>query len=319
MRRVGLGLVLVLAAALALPPLWFRLFRQVPPELPPPGRRVALASGVGVNVVEQGAGPAVVLVHGLPGSAYDWRATSAALAARGRRAIAYDRVGYGWSDARPDGAFSVAANAAELVALLDALELRGVTLVGWSYGGSTAIAAAERDASRIARLVLVGSAGPGFERSQPPRAVARVLFSAPVLGWLHAVPPLARGVQAQTSRQAFSDGPEPDWWRPSLAANFGRPHTPASWRSEGAALMDAPLPEPSGLALPVVVLHGDDDRLVPVAVAHELARRAPGARLVVVPGGSHMLPITHADLVADEIVNAEALAPPTPASRASRG
>jgi pimeloyl-ACP methyl ester carboxylesterase len=304
MRRFGLGLLLVLLAALAIPPLWFRLFRAPPPELPPPGRRVALASGVGVNVVEEGAGPAVVLVHGLPGSAYDWRPTTEVLAARGRRAIAYDRVGYGWSDARPDAAFSVASNAGELLALLEALGLERVTLVGWSYGGSTAIAAAERDASRIARLVLIGSAGPGFEKSQPPRAVARVVFSAPVLRWLHAVPPLARGAQAQASRQAFSEGPEPDWWRPNLAANFARPHTPTSWRSEGAALMDAPLPEPSRLALPILVLHGDDDRLVPVAVAHELARLAPGARLVVVAGGSHMLPITHPDLVADEVTNA---------------
>src|SRR5688572_18559094 len=135
MRRVGLGVFLVLLAALALPPLWFRLFRDPPPELPAPGQRVVFASGIGVNVVEEGAGPAVVLVHGLPGSAYDWRPTSAALAARGRRAIAYDRVGYGWSDARPDGAFSVASNAGELLALLEALGLEGVTLVGWSYGG----------------------------------------------------------------------------------------------------------------------------------------------------------------------------------------
>lgn len=305
MRRFGLGLLFVLVAALAIPPLWFRLFRELPPELPPPGRRVALASGVGVNVLEEGAGPAVVLVHGLPGSAYDWRPTSAALAARGRHAIAYDRVGYGWSDARPDGAFTVASNAGELLALLEALGLEGVTVVGWSYGGSTAIAAAGRDPSRIGRLVLVGSGGPGMEKSQPPRAVVRVVFSAPVLGWVHAVPPLARGMQAQVSRRAFSEGPEPDWWRPNLAANFARPHTSTSWRREGAAMMDPPVPEPSSLALPVLVLHGDDDRLVPVEVGRELARLARNARLVVVPGGSHMLPITHPDLLADEIVNAE--------------
>jgi pimeloyl-ACP methyl ester carboxylesterase len=254
-----------------------------------------------VNVVEEGAGPPVLLVHGLPGSAYDWRLVSALLAARGRRAIAYDRVGYGWSDARPDDAFTVASNGAELLALLDALELRDVTVVGWSYGGATALAAAQRDASRMARLVLVASAGAGIERTQPPPALARVVFSAPVLGWLHAVPPLARATQAAASRAAFSDGPEPDWWRPGLAANFARPHTPTSWRSEGAALMAAPLPDPAGLGLPVLVIHGDDDRLVPVEVGEELARRATGSRLVLVPGASHMLPVTHAELLAEEI------------------
>ena len=174
-------------------------------------------------------------------------------------------------------------------------------MVGHSYGGGTAIVAAQRDPSRIARVVLVGSAGPGLEKTQPPRALARIVFSAPVLGWLHAVPPLARGVQAAASEQAFSAGPEPDWWRPLLAANFARPHTATSWRSEGAALAGVPMPDPTGLALPALVIHGDDDRLVPVEVGRELARRAPNARLVLVPGGSHMLPITHAELLADEI------------------
>jgi pimeloyl-ACP methyl ester carboxylesterase len=301
MRRILLALLLLVFAAIALPPLWFRLFREPAPELPPPGRRVALAGGVSVNVVEEGTGPAVVLVHGLPGSAYDWAPTSAALAQRGRRAIAYDRVGYGWSDPRENAAFSVESNATELLALLEALALEDATVVGWSYGGATTIVAAQRDPSRMARVVLVGSAGPGFEKSQPPPALARIVFSAPVLGWLHAVPPLARGAQTAASRQAFSEGPEPDWWRPNLAANFARPHTPTSWLSEGAAMWLAPLPDPAGLALPVLVIHGDDDRLVPVEVGRELARRAPHARLVLVPGGSHMLPITHSDLLADEI------------------
>jgi pimeloyl-ACP methyl ester carboxylesterase len=297
-------LLIVLVTAVALPPLWFRLFREPAPELPPPGRRVALASGVGVNVLEEGEGPPVVLVHGLPGTAYEWRSTSAALAQRGRRAIAYDRVGYGGSDPRPDGAFSVESNAAELLALLEALGLEQVTVVGWSYGGATAIVAAQRDPSRMARVLLVGSAGPGMETVRPPPALARIVFSSPVLRWLHAVPPLARAAQASASRQAFSEGPEPDWWRPGLAANFARPHTPVSWRSEGEAMWAAPMPDPAGLALPVVVVHGDDDRLVPVEVGQELARRAPNARLVLVPGGSHMLPITHAGLLADEITAA---------------
>jgi pimeloyl-ACP methyl ester carboxylesterase len=301
MRRFALALLVVLIAALALPPLWYRLFREPVPELPAAGRHVMLPTGAGVNVLEEGAGPPVVLVHGLPGSAYDWRLTSAALSKRGRRAIAYDRVGYGWSDARPDDAFNVASNATELLELLAALELEHVTVVGHSYGGATAIVAARRDPSRIARLVLVASAGPGLEKSQPPAALAKILFSAPVLGWLHAVPPLALRVQGAVSRQAFSDGPEPDWWRPTLAANFARPNTATSWRREGLLLTSGPMPDPASLALPVLVVHGDDDRLVPVEVGRELARRAPHARLVLVPGGSHMLPITHPDLLADEI------------------
>jgi 2-hydroxymuconate-semialdehyde hydrolase len=299
MRGLLRSLLVLVVAAVALPPLWYRLFREPPPELPPAGRHVALAGGTGVNVLEEGQGPPVVLVHGHPGSAYDWRVLMPELAARGFRAIAYDRVGYGRSDPRGDGDYTFAANARELVALLEALGLRDAVVVGWSYGGGTAIVAAQQDASRIARLVLVGSVGPGIETGGG--GVEAVLFSRPVLAWVGAVPPVARAVQTAMSTEAFSGKAMPDWWGPSLAANLGRPGTRETMREEGAAYAAQPVPDPTGLARPVLVIHGDDDRLVPVAVGRELARRAPTSRLVLVPGGSHMLPITHAALLADEV------------------
>jgi pimeloyl-ACP methyl ester carboxylesterase len=297
MRRFLLALLLAVVAVLALPPLWFRLFREPAPELPPPGRRVALATGVSVNVLEEGAGPAVVLVHGLPGSAYDWRETSAALAKRGRRAIALTTAWVtSWSDARPT-ARSPSSRTPRSCLGSEALALDDVTLVGWSYGGATAIVAAQRP-SRMAR-------GAGRERrarddGASAAALARVVFSAPVR--LAPRGASTRAAPGGGEPAGVQRGPEPaGGGRP--AANFARPHTPTSWRSEGVALASAPQPDPAGIALPVLVVHGDDDRLVPVAVGRELARRAPHARLVLVPGGSHMLPITHPELLADEIAN----------------
>ena len=64
-----------------------------------------------------------MLVHGLPGSAYDWAPLTDALAARGFRVIAYDRMGYGYSDARADGDFTIAANARDLLGLLENQDL----------------------------------------------------------------------------------------------------------------------------------------------------------------------------------------------------
>jgi pimeloyl-ACP methyl ester carboxylesterase len=300
-RRISIALALLVAAALLLPPLWYAVFRETPPELPPPGRRVVLETGVAVNVVEAGSGPAVVLVHGLPGCAYDWRELSSALAERGLRAIAYDRVGYGYSDARPAGTpFTAEQNAVELVALLDALDVRDATVVGWSFGGATTMLAVRRSPTRIGRIALVGSAGPGIEDQGPPPLPVRVMFSAPVLAWVAWVPPAARGLRALSSDAAYSGQPQPDWWMPTLDANFGRPHTPATYRMEGRSFAGAP-PDTTGLSLPILVFHGEDDLFAPVAIAHELARRAPHSKLVVVEGGSHMLPITHAGRLADEI------------------
>ena len=86
-----------------------------------------------------------------------------------------------------------------------------------------------------------------------------------------------------------------------MNANFARPGVAQTWRNEGAALTTQPVPDPTGLALPILVIHGDDDRLVPIEIGRELERRAPNAELVVVPGGSHALPVTHPELLADEI------------------
>ena len=299
-KRALIGLLVVILAAIALPPLWFALFPYTPPDLPPAGRRVVLPSGVGVNVLLEGSGPPVVMVHGLPGSAYDWRELAPLLAARGLHAIAYDRVGYGYSDGRPEGTrFTVDQNALELLGLLEALDLTNATVVGWSFGGATAMLAAHRDPTRIGRIVLVGSAGPGVENTQPP-LVVRVLFSTPVLAWVRAVPPAARGLRTVTSNAAYSGQPQPDWWMPSLNANFGRPNTAATFRMEGSSFEGAP-PDTTGLVLPILVIHGEQDLLAPIAIAHALHEHAPQSKLIVIEGGSHMLPVTHAARLADEI------------------
>jgi pimeloyl-ACP methyl ester carboxylesterase len=298
-RRLALGALGLLAALLALPPLFYALFPEPAPALPSPGRRVPLAHGAALNALERGSGPAVVLVHGSPGSAYDWDPLGEALAARGRRVLAYDRLGYGHSDARPEGDFSVDSNARDLLELLEVERLADATVVGWSYGGATAIRAALVDPTRIGRLVLVGSAGPEDDPAEEPAFYA-VLFSAPALGWMAAVPPASGAVQRALSEQAFSGQPWPAWWLPQLRANLAAPHTRTTFRLEGARFETAGL-DPSPIERPILVIHGDDDRLAPLAIGEWLQRRARDARLVQIAGGSHMLPITHADLLADRI------------------
>ncbi|HEY8120360.1 MAG TPA: alpha/beta hydrolase [Myxococcota bacterium] len=321
MRRVLLVLVLGIAAAIALPPLWFRVFPVKTPQLAAPETFVALASGPRMHAIVRGEGPPVVLVHGLPGLASDWRATTELLAGHGRHVIAIDRLGYGHSDARDGDDFTFEANARELRELLDALDLTDVTVVGWSYGGGTAMVAARQQAAaaetpRIARIVLVGSVGPSSAPSGPP-AIIRVLFSRPVLRWMRMVPPLVRELQRTSAAAAFSGQAQPDWFLPELAANLAQPKTQLAYAGEGAQMPRDPVPDTTGLELPILVIQGADDRFVPAAVGRALAHNNPGAELVEVEGGSHMLPVTHAALLADRIASfsapppaAEPAAPP---------
>ena len=164
-------------------------------------------------------------------------------------------------------------------------------------------ASSERDASRIARLVLVGSVGPGIEnRPGPPDFVMEIL-AGPVLSWVASVPPAWERFGRAFSGQAFHPAPVPSWFRQQAAANFAMPHTLESFRSEGRDLGGEADIDPGAIALPIAVVHGDADRLVPFPVAETLAARAPHATLHRVEGGSHMLPITHAALLADVIAS----------------
>ncbi len=302
-RRALLVVAAALAAALALPPLWYAVFPEPAPELPPAGRRVEVAPGVGVNVLDSGsAGPPIVLVHGHPGSAYDWAPLARELAARGHRVIAYDRVGYGRSDARTNGAWTVESNARELRGLLDAEDLRDVVLVGWSYGGGTAIVATREDPSRVSHLVLVGSVGAGVEDRDAPPPLVMEFMAAFGLPWLARVPPLDRRVRAAFIGVAFAPEPVSEGAPDLMAANFARPHTLESFRSEGRDLGGEADLDPGAIERPILVVHGDGDRLVPLAVAEGLHRQARERELWVVPGGGHALPVTRARELAERIV-----------------
>src|SRR5678816_2391268 len=100
LKRVALGILIVV---IVMPFVAGPLGLGAAP-LPPAGTAVTLPGGYRVNVLDEGTGPAVLLIHGLPGSAYDWEPLPTLLQAAGCRVIRYDRVGYGHSDRRRDDA-----------------------------------------------------------------------------------------------------------------------------------------------------------------------------------------------------------------------
>jgi len=299
MRRVLLVLVILLVAVVALPPAWYAVFPPEAPPMPAAGRRIDVGDGLAVNAVDRGSGPAVVMVHGLPGSGYDWAPLTDAIAARGRRAIAYDRMGYGRSDGRRDGDFTVDANANDLVGLLESEDLRDVTVVGWSYGGPISLMAAGRAPDRVGRVVLIGSGGPSSDTDAPPSIP---FFFRPLMIYVGLVPPIGVAMMQGSSAQAFSDGPQPDWWLPQLGANFAMPNTRYTYREEIAAIGASSDMGLENLPQPVLLLHGSDDRLAPLAIGEYLDSHLKRSELIVIENGSHMLPITHTDLLASRIV-----------------
>ena len=132
-------------------------------------------------------------------------------------------------------------------------------------------------------------------------------YSAPVLRWRAAVPSTGVALMEALSGIAFSGGPQPDWWLQGLRANFARPDTLLTYRSEMFGIVDPGSEESAGLfaadtiALPTLLLHGDDDRLAPVAIARYLHTQIPNSTLHEIAGGSHMLLVTHVNQVAARI------------------
>lgn len=101
-----------------------------------PAVRMVKSNGINLAVYEQGAGPAVVLLHGFPGLAFSWRHQIPALSAAGYRVIAPDLRGYGLSDV-PQAVeeYDIAHLTGDLVGLLDALEIKKAVFVGHDWGG----------------------------------------------------------------------------------------------------------------------------------------------------------------------------------------
>lgn len=322
MRRLVVAIVLLVGAGVALPLLGERLFGwgRDPARVSAPHRRVEIDEGRALNVLEIGEGPAVVLVHGLPGNLQDWGEVPEKLAAMGNRVIVYDRIGYGSSsrDEAAPGEYTYASSASDLVALLDALAVQRAALAGWSYGGAVVQVAAALRPERVSHVALIGAVGPALADVDPD-ALSLLLRSGlgePVLRWVNAVPFVGRAFIAANLDAAFTRATDvPDGFTDRTRAMLALPGTLAAFVAEEQRGDPASL-RPEQVRVPALVLHGTEDLLVPLAVGEDLARRIPSAKLLRLPGGSHMLPVTDPDLVAGAL---HALAAQPPETAATSG
>ena len=246
---------------------------------------------------------ALVFLHGQPGSGADWQQVTRLLPAHWHT-VAADRPGYG-SNPRPATGF--AANAHDVFAQMDAHGIQRAVLVGHSYGGGVALAAASMAPHRVEAVVLLASVGPGCVN------VWDRLLAGPGTGPLCALvawrltPWIARARLAWlTRRQArpLAPGEHVNW---QIWGHASRGHG-RLWRTflaEQRALVAELSQVQAAIALvqaPVLLLADPDDRLVPFGTTGELAKMLPDAHLELVEGAGHHLPIRAPGVVADALV-----------------
>lgn len=286
--------------------------RAAEERFPPTGRLVR-AGQLDVHADQRGTGPDVVLIHGASGNTRDFTFSLADRLAGSFRVTAFDRPGLGWStDAGPDGT-SPQGQAAILRAAAAAMELRRPVVVGHSYGAAVALAWALADPAGTAAVVsLAGASMPWPGGLGPWYALAgSELGGATLVPMVTAFLPHARAEAAIAG--IFAPDPVPVGYAAAIGAGLTLRRSPLATNARQVGglkphlrAMAAAYPR---LALPVEVVHGTADTIVPHHIhAGPLAALLPDARLTLLPGAGHMIHHSRPDEVTDAIRRAAARA-----------
>lgn len=225
--------------------------------------------------------PALVTLHGVPGSIRDFRYLAPQLSTD-RRVVRVDLPGFGASAPQPRAIATFAGRADVVLALADHLGLQRFGVLGHSMGGGTALVLAARAPQRVAALVLVASIG-----LRPHRGLGMSPRRFGLLSHGFAIPglagPLTRAARERYRKRRFPGademGPETFaiHFRAIAAADFGVLRAAAT----------GPLP-------PTLLTWAEDDPMVESAIGHELAQVMPRARTLVYDDGGHNIQKTQA-------------------------
>jgi pimeloyl-ACP methyl ester carboxylesterase len=256
----------------------------------PPGAFVT-AAGVPVHYVRRGEGRPVVYIHGAKGSVYDFLLSIGPPLAKRSTAVAFDRPGSGFSGRAARDGGSPQAQAAVLRAAAAALGLERPVLIGHSFGAAVALAWALDAPLEVAAVVTLG--GYTLPLGGPPPWVVALMRSRMAL---RAVGRLGRSRLGRpfvdgALRRAFSPGSVPeDYARiaPALALDDARLLSDGEDRKSAEAGLSALQPRYAGLDVPVVIVVGEQDRMVPPSTSEKLHAQLPRSELVCLADSGHM-------------------------------
>ncbi|WP_413318021.1 alpha/beta hydrolase [Agrococcus sp. 1P02AA] len=254
---------------------------------------------VQVHVEERGEGRPVVLIHGWPLSGASWEPQVGPLVAGGYRTVAYDRRGFGQSD-KPSTGYDYDTLADDLAGLLDALDLRDVTLVGFSMGGGEVARYIARHGQERLRSVVFAAAVPPrmMQSAENPDGPLTAEQAAEMTAQLTAD---RDGFFDQFTKQFYSANADGE----VLVSEADRQRSIALCRqADELAALEAM--QSFGLAdftddlaqitVPTLVLHGDADGIVPFEGSGQRTHAAiPGSEVVLLPGAPHGCNLSHAE------------------------
>jgi non-heme chloroperoxidase len=260
--------------------------------------------GTQIYYKDWGSGPVVTFSHGWPLNADMWDGQMLFLAHKGFRVIAHDRRGHG----RSEQAFSgndMNGYADDLAALIETLDLREVTVVGHSTGGGEVARYLGRHGSkRVAKAVLIAAVPPLMLKTQAnPEGLPIEVFDAIRSGVATDRSQFYKDLAIQfyganRAGAKVSQGTLDQFWLWSMQCGLKNAYDSVKAFSETDFTKDL-----MEIDVPTLVLHGEDDQIVPV---HDSARKSSrlikGAKDIYYPGAPHGITATHQDQINEALL-----------------
>ncbi len=258
---------------------------------------IKIKDGTEIYYKDWGSGRPVVFSHGWPLSADAWDAQMLYLGSRGYRVIAHDRRGHGRSSQTWLGN-DMETYADDLAAVLDKLDVREATLVGHSTGGGEVARYIGRHGTgRVSKVVLLSAVPPRMLKSETnkdgtPLDVFDGIRAGVTANRAQFFKDLTLPFYGYNRPGAkISEGVRESFWLQGMQAGIKAVYDCIKQFSETDFTEDL-----KKISVPTLVVHGDDDQIVPIAAAGKLsAKIVPGATLKVYPGAPHGIATTHQD------------------------
>jgi len=265
--------------------------------------------GTRLHYVDEGPpdAPPVMMLHGNPTWSYMYRVPIRILAADGHRCVALDHMGFGASAKPPKlAAYTLECHVDNTVAMIEALDLRGITLVAHDWGGPIGLGAVLRLRDRFRALVLMNTWAwelpsflPPFLREFRADGLGEIL----ALGGNLFVESIPGGMYRRDPDPVMMEAyraPFPDYWSRAGTLAFAR-DIPLTERDRSAALMSRIHEALGGLELPTLLIWGMRDRVFQPVFLDQWRELLPDARVVELAEASHYLVEDQPEPIAREV------------------
>jgi non-heme chloroperoxidase len=260
---------------------------------------IAVKDGTQIYYKDWGKGQPIVFSHGWPLSADDWDGQMLFFGQRGYRVIAHDRRGHGRSSQTWDGN-EMDTYADDLAELFEQLDLEDAIMVGHSTGGGEVARYLGRHGTkRVSKAVLISAVPPLMLKTEKnPTGAPLSVFDGLRAALAANRPQFYKDITMpfygyNRSGAKISEGIREHWWLQGMMGGMKAHYDCIKAFSETDFTEDL-----KKIDIPVLVMHGDDDQIVPIVAAGPLAVKIlKKATLKVYPGFPHGMPATNADQI----------------------